>query len=497
MEGGKVSTSRAFKALAWLCALMLLASVIPLYAIAFYSHPHYDDYGFSINVRHAWLDTGDIGTLMQTVAQSAETVRQTWQGTYLGTVLSNLQPGVFSESLYFLTAFFLLTAFLAGFFYFFHTVLRVLFLADFHQILCVASLAMFLMLQLLPQISEGFYWFNGGIGNTFVYTLIAVSLAFLIRFWHAEGAKAWGIGAALCLLMVALGGGSYGGGLFLLGITGLVFAYALFKKHRFRFVYLGLWLILAACFAYSMSAPGNANRAVIMGTRISAPEAVVKSLYYGVTLLGNYLTLPVIAVLLFLFPLFWKLAQNAAWKCNHPLLVLLLGTGLFCVQLAPPMYSGVFIGGSRIQNTYYFSFIVMVLLYELYLTGYVQSKMKALLALAEPVKRGAAILAAFLFALGLLGFARPTDGSFGPKNLTGIEAAVSMLRGEAQAYDAEMDERERLLNDPAVTDVTLTPLLHTPKTFMADSLSSDMASGIADSLRLYYRKQSVMVENPV
>jgi hypothetical protein len=78
-----------------------------------------------------------------------------------------------------------------------------------------------------------------------------------------------------------------------------------------------------------------------------------------------------------------------------------------------------------------------------------------------------------------------------------VEAAVSMLRGEAQAYDAEMDERERLLNDPAVTDVTLTPLLHTPKTFMADSLSSDMASGIADSLRLYYRKQSVTVENPV
>ena len=51
-------TSRSFKAFAWLCALMLLVSVLPLYAISFYSHPHYDDYGFSTNVRHAWLDTG-------------------------------------------------------------------------------------------------------------------------------------------------------------------------------------------------------------------------------------------------------------------------------------------------------------------------------------------------------------------------------------------------------------------------------------------------------
>ena len=60
-----------------------------------------------------------------------------------------------------------------------------------------------------------------------------------------------------------------------------------------------------------------------------------------------------------------------------------------------------------------------------------------------------------------------------------------------------MDERERLLNDPTVTDVTLTPLLYTPKTFMADSLASELAENIADSLRLYYRKQSVTVENPV
>lgn len=497
MQGGKAGASRAFKALAWLCALMFLLSVVPLYAIAFYSHPHYDDYGFSQNVRHAWLNSGDVGTLIQTVAASAQTVRQTWQGTYLGTILSNLQPGVFSESLYFLTAFILLTAFIAGFFFFFYTVLRVLFQADFHQILCVASLAMFLMLQLLPQINEGFYWFNGGIGNTFVYTLIAVSLALLIRLWRAQGAKAWGLSAALVVLMIALGGGSYGGGLFLLGILGLLILYALFKKHRFRFVYLGLFLILAACFAYSMSAPGNANRASIMGTRISAPVAVIKSLYYGVTLLGNYLTLPVIAVLLFLLPLFWKLVQNSTWKFSHPLLVLALGAGLFCVQLAPPMFSGVFIGGVRIQNTYYFSFIVMVLLYELYLIGYVQRKLGKPLELTETAKRGVAVLAAFLFGLGLLGFARPTDGAFGPKNLTGVEAAVSMLRGEAQAYDAAMDERERLLNDPTVTDVTLIPLLQTPKTFMADSLASELAENIADSLRQYYRKQSVTVKNPV
>ena len=493
MEGGKGGASRLVKVSAWLCALMLLVSVLPLYAISFYSHPHYDDYGFSVNVRHTWQDTGSVSALLKTVAQSAAHVRQTWQGTYLGTVLSNVQPGVFSENLYFITTFILLTAFLVCFGFFFYTVLRVLFQAGNYEITILISLAMFLMLQLMPQISEGFYWFNGGIGNTFVYSLIVLSLALMIRFWRAEGAKAWWLGASLLLLMAALGGGSYGGGLFLICMMALVVLFAFVKKHRFRFVYLGLTLVLIACFAYSMAAPGNDARAAIMGTRISAPTAVIKSLYYGVTLLGNYMSLPVVAVLLFAAPLLWTMTENSKFSFKHPLLVLVLGIGLFCVQLVPPMYSGVFIGGGRIQNTYYFSFIVMALLYELYLLGAVRRKLETPFVFTESMKRGVAVLSAFLFLFGVLGFARPTDGSFGPKNLTGMEAAVSIIRGEAQAYDAAMDEREQLLNDPNIADVVLIPLAATPKTFMEDSLASDLADNIARSLEVYYRKQSVAV----
>lgn len=494
MQGGKGGASRFFKVFAWLCALMLMISVLPLYAISFYSHPHYDDYGFSANVRHAWADTGSVLTLLKAAAQSASSVRQTWQGTYLGTILSNVQPGVFSENLYFLTTFILLTAFLVCFGFFFATVLRVLFNAGFHETLCVVSLALFLMIQLLPQINEGFYWFNGGIGNTFVYSLIALSLALMIRLWREQGAKSWRLAAALLLLMIALGGGSYGGGLFLICIGILVCALAVWKKHHFRFGYAGLLAVLIACFVYSMTAPGNAARAVVMGTRISAPEAVLKSLYYGVTLLGSYITLPVVAVLVFLAPVFWELAGGGRFSFRHPLLVLAGGICLFCVQLVPPMYSGVFIGGGRIQNTYYFSFIAMILLYELYVLGYLRRRLAKPFTFSEKMKRGVAILAVFLFAFGVLGFFRPTDGSFGPKNLTGVEAAVSILRGEAQAYDAAMDGRERLLNDPAVQDVSLTPLKSTPKTFMEDTLASELAGNIARSLETYYRKRSVTVE---
>ena len=496
MQGGKGGASLREKVFAWLCVLMLLVSILPLYTISVYSHPHYDDYGFSSNVRHAWQDSGSIGTLLQTAVQSARNVRQTWQGTYLGTILSNVQPGVFSENLYFLTTVILLTAFLLCFAFFFHTVLRLLCKAELWQTAVITSLALFLMLQLLPQINEGLYWFNGGIGNTFVYSLIALTLALMLRLWYANGIKAVWLSVTLLLLMIALGGGSYGGGLFFLCLSAIIVLYALWRKHRFRFVYAGLLLVLAACFVYSMAAPGNDNRAGIMGTRISAPEAVLKSLYYGITLLGSYLTLPVIAVMLFLLPLFWKLAQNSMLSFKHPWIVLLLGTGLFCVQLVPPMYSGVFIGGGRIQNTYYFSFIVMALLYELYLAGAVVKRLSKPFVFSDAMKRGIAVLAAVLFGLGILGFSRPTDGAFGPKNLTGVEAAVSIIRGEAQQYDSAMDAREQMLNDPQMQTVVLTPLVSTPKTFMPDSLATELADNIARSLEVYYRKQSVTVARP-
>jgi hypothetical protein len=137
---------------------------------------------------------------------------------------------------------------------------------------------------------------------------------------------------------------------------------------------------------------------------------------------------------------------------------------------------------------------VLILLYELYLLGNIWRRSEKPFEFSEKMRRGIIILSAALFALGILGFSRPTDGSSGPKNLTGIEAALSIIRGEAQQYDSAMDERERLLNDPEIPEVILTPLESTPKTFMADSLASDIADDIARLLEVYYRKQSVRVE---
>ena len=88
------------------CALCLLAlgfSVLPLYLMTGYNHPYYDDFGFSAAPHQVWKETGDLGAALKAALKNAAQTRYTWQGTYTGTLLSNLQPGTFSEELYWIS----------------------------------------------------------------------------------------------------------------------------------------------------------------------------------------------------------------------------------------------------------------------------------------------------------------------------------------------------------------------------------------------------------
>lgn len=135
-------------------------------------------------------------------------------------------------------------------------------------------------------------------------------------------------------------------------------AFALVRRNRHRFTFAALTLWFALCFAYSMVAPGNAVRAALMA-RIPRLKAVAQSLYYGVALLGRYLTLPVVAVGLALAPMLWQLAAGSRFSFRHPLWVLAGAVCLFCTQLTPPLYAGVYPGAGRITDTFYYSFVLL------------------------------------------------------------------------------------------------------------------------------------------
>ncbi|MDD3411172.1 MAG: hypothetical protein PHY12_10230 [Eubacteriales bacterium] len=488
-------TDRSWRVIAALCAALLLLSTLPLYAISFYNHPYYDDYGFSAESYAVWRETGDLGATVAQAWRTAQTVRQTWQGTYTGTFLSCLQPGVFGQ--YWLTGVLLLTAWLAGLGALCVQGLRLL-RASRAQTVALACLALFVATQFLPDPDEAFYWFNGGVGNSFVYAMIFGSFALLLSM--ERGAKAWPRAAALFVLFALLGGGSYGGGLFVLLAMGAAVLVSFCAKSKRRWLYLALTAWLACCFLYSFTAPGNGVRAGVVGGSASAVKAVAKALYYGTALAAEYTRLPLMALMLLLAPVAVAFARRTTFRFRRPLLALLFGWLLFCAQLCPPLYGGVFLGGGRIQDTYYASWIVLALAGECYVLGWAVKRFALTeetvnrFPLTGAFRRGVLALSACALLLGCMGCKNAQDTLYGPQNLAGAKAALSLISGEAQTYDAEMDAREALLEDETQPVVTLAPLSAVPDIFMKDLLAPDAAYDVRPALCAYYGKEAVLTE---
>ena len=478
-----------------LCALALLVSALPLYAISFYNHPYYDDYGFSGKVHQVWQETGSLGAVFRQAIQSARETRQNWQGTYTGTLLTNVQPGIFSESLYFVASLFLLTAFLLCGWFFLGTVFGQKGLGlDRWQVFILRCLTLSLLLQLMPDTGEAWYWFNGGVGNVFIYSLMMLFAALAVRLWKAEStAKTAALTVALVLLAVVLGGGSYGGGLFSLSMLAVALLWALVRKQKKGYLLGMAALVLALCFLYSMSAPGNNKRAEMINNTMSPVKAVIQSFYYGVALMGSYTTLVLVGVTGLLIPFFWKAAKQSHWKFSHPWLVLALMGSLYCTQLTPPIFSGVHIGGGRIVNTYFISYVVFFLLYAYYLTGYVQRHLLSEVEVPAKLQKLFAFVMACVLAIGLCGYKPNGEILYGPQNLAGMKAALSIVTGEAAQYDAEMTAREVLLNDDTQKEITLAPLTVVPDVFMDDLVTPNAVYDVRPSLCGYYQKDAIHI----
>lgn len=483
---------RGARALAWLCVAALVLSVLPLYAISLYNHPYYDDFGFAQDVHHAWVESHDLGTALEAAIQSIRDTRQTWQGTFTGTIFSNLQPGVFEESWYFLSSFFLLTAFLACFAFFFHTVFGLLGVGRYGR-MTLSALALTLLCQLMPDPGEAFYWFNGGVGNLFIYSLLALSLGLSVRLMDQprRSRRIW-LMIALCLLMVLLGGGSYSGGLFGLSLYGLALVWMFARRRARRWHFAALWLIFAAFFLYSMSAPGNQVRAGYIQYSVSPVKAVMQALYYGTALMGQYISLPLAGVTVMAWPFLWQAARNSRYAFRHPWLMTLVMGGLFCTQLTPPLYSIASIGGGRIVNTYFISFVCLWILWVYYMTGFIARRLNQSLSLRS--LKAFVLTGLCLAGVGCMGVKIESSPLYGVQNLNGAQAALSILSGEAAQYHREMSEREALLSDPTTTEVTLKPLTAVPSVLMDDLLQPYAVYDVRPTLMKYYQKEAIHIE---
>ena len=81
-------------------------------------------------------------------------------------------------------------------------------------------------------------------------------------------------------------------------------------------------------------------------------------------------------------------------------------------------------------------------------------------------------------------------------SLTGVSAGLSLLRGEAQAYDAQVDAQVALLEDGTLQDVVVEPVTVRPELLLPTSvpvLSQDPENAVNQRVATFYGKESVRI----
>ena len=140
--------------------------------------------------------------------QRAKNLWYSWQGTYTFSILAALRPSVITEKLTFIQTFILLGVFAAGFLYFAKVMLhRILGLSRAVAVI-TACVVMTLCIQYVPFGVEAFYWWNGSIGYTGLFSVLLAFMGLLADALHKKQITVKRM-AGLILLEILLAGGMY------------------------------------------------------------------------------------------------------------------------------------------------------------------------------------------------------------------------------------------------------------------------------------------------
>ena len=489
------------RTLAWLCVAVLLASLLPLYALSFYNHACYDDFGFSIRTHDRWRDTGSVWQTVLAAVENTVTIRHTWEGTYATSFISALQPALYGEDFYWLTTVILLSFFLFCVWFFLkQTLVRALGADRTTFWMAFCSMA-FVMVQFVPDLSESFFWFNGGVAYTFMWSLMVLRMGVWVCFGMTKKASAkWGYAVLLTLLTLVMGGAKYSTVLLAALVDALIVLFGFVKKRRDRFASLLIFLLLMGCFVFSMMAPGNGVRAETLMGGVSAPKAILQAFYFGLALMGSWFSLPLLVVWAFVA---WQLMESlhgCPYRFHHPVWVTVLSVCLFCAQLAPTLYTGNYIGDGRTINTYFYTFVVMSCALVMYWVGWAVRRTEAhspFLAIGTAKKDGLRIVAfaaaVVVLIIGCVSYHPEGSEDYGIQNMAAMSALRSILNGDAAAYDEAMDARDAALTDPDQMEVVLEAVEDIPAAFMGDALESDNIHYVKELYQEYYEKQRVTV----
>lgn len=461
----KLDTKKIITIVAIFLGTGLLLSLIPIIISSFYSHPLADDFGFSEKVNHVVKNGGGLFDILSASFQQVKDTYLDWQGTYAAIFVFSLQPAAFSEHIYFLTTFVMLTALIASTLFFVNTIFNILGY-DKKIGIIISFVILLLSIHFVVDKKEAFFWWNGSSYYTLFYSFSLLFFSILIKLYYAEKIIKKVIFLIISLLLAAiLGGGNYSTAL----LTTVILAFVIFllikHKGKISLCYVMIFLILITGFVISMIAPGNSVRAATL-TGESPVKAIIHSVFYAVVYIAKWTGLAQLAGFSVIGFFAYILTKNSKYKFQYPFIVFVLSVLVFATQLTPPLYAMNSVGSGRQVNIYYYSYYIFMSFNIFYIIGWINQKDIVRIRTKNIQKSFSVCTLLLIIGVFLCGCL-----NYGLHNITFVDTLLALKNSTPQTYSAEyLDRISQIKNgNTTISDIKTVPDFFSPLCIEEDS----------------------------
>lgn len=528
--------------LSHLLIVIYVLSLIPVLVIGKYDYPSADDFSMGLGTRLVYEATGSLLAVAGKILSETARYYRTWIGYFTSCLFTTVSPATFGEAWYALTPAVILLALHVGVAVFFYALMEKAFGMNRYVRRCMTVLALFLMVQRMPEGSlrvEAFYWYSGAGNYTLTFSAGLLYLAFYVLSVCGVRNKNRSLFLVLaCIMGFLAGGGNYLSALSFAVVSVLFAIYLVKMKTRQgensrmgRLCAIGRLLPAAfyLCgFAVSCLSPGNRIRGG-EAEGYGALKSILLSLYYTLSYpLNQWMNWAVLLILALAGVIFWmgfsesggsgasagasgaaasekpeekgrgaaasetgSGAQAVQLRFEAPFPAAVLAYGIVSCVVTPALYAQGNMDAGRIQSTFWLHAVLVLLLLEWYLVGglYRRFSKEQNVSAASCLRNGAGGFVRAILLFFLVFSLLAVKGN--PDFYTGTSAVSELLDGSAAQYGRENEARLRILNNPREQDAVLPRYTVQPNLLYFEDVSEDPGDWINQKMSEYYGKNSI------
>ena len=518
--------------LSYFLIVIYALSLIPVLVIGKYDYPSADDFSMGLGTRLVYEATGSLFAVAGKILSETARYYRTWIGYFTSCLFTTVSPATFGEAWYALTPAVILLALHVGVVVFFYALMEKALGMNRYVRRCMTVLALFLMVQRMPEGSlrvEAFYWYSGAGNYTLTFSAGLLYLAFYVISVCDVRRKNRSLFLVLaCIMGFLAGGGNYLSALSFAVVSVLFAIYLVNMKIRQgensrmgRLCVIGRLLPAAfyLCgFAVSCLSPGNRIRGG-EAEGYGALKSILLSLYYTLSYpLNQWMNWAVLLILALAGVIFWmgfaekttcSGAQAVELCFAAPFPAAVLAYGIVSCVVTPALYAQGNMDAGRIQSTFWLHAVLVLLLLEWYLVGglyrrFSKGQNVSAASCLQNVSAASGLRnasAASCLRNGAGGFVRAILLFFlvfsllavkgNPDFYTGTSAVSELLDGSAAQYGRENEARLRILKNPREQDAVLPRYTVQPNLLYFEDVSEDPGDWINQKMSEYYGKNSI------